>query len=113
METSCYKGFFHHWFLPSLLKYFKFRDSNILPWKVYTAKDFQLHKSSKTGKTGKHITAKSQTFNRTQNFLANVYIYPIPPINKIKTLQVVQNNMQGKLAAKPQKLQINHPLWHK
>ena len=69
METGCYKGFFQHWSLPNLLKYFKLRDSNILPWKVYTAKDFQLHKSSKTGKTGKHITAKSHTFNPTQIFL--------------------------------------------
>ena len=47
METGCYKGFFHHLCLPNLLKYFKLRDSNIIPWKVYTGKDFQLHKSSK------------------------------------------------------------------
>ena len=63
METGCYQCIFHHWSLPNLLKYFKLRDSNILPWKVYTAKDFQLHKHSNTGKTGKHITLKSHTFN--------------------------------------------------
>ena len=90
MKTGGYKGFFHDWCLPNLLKDFKLRDSNILHWKVYTAKDFQLQKASKTGKTGKDITVTSHIFNPTEIVFVNVYIYPFPPINKIKTLWVYQ-----------------------
>ena len=70
-------SFFHHWSLPNLLKYFKLRDSNILPWKVYTAKDFQLHESSKTGKIGKPITVKSNTFNPTPILFCKCVYLPL------------------------------------
>lgn len=52
METGCYTGFFNSWALGNVIKHYKLRDGNILPWKVYTSKDFILHKSSKSGKTG-------------------------------------------------------------
>ena len=83
------------------------------PFESVHCQRFPTSQSLKTGKTGKHITVKSHTFNPTQIVFVNVYIYPFPPINKIKTLQGVQNNMQGRLGTKGPKPQINHPLSHK
>ena len=66
METGCYTGFFNSWALANVTKHYKLRDGNILPWKVYTSKDFILHKSSKGGKTGtKQIISKALTLALT------------------------------------------------
>ena len=56
MESGSYEGYFHAVDLPKLLQHYTLHNSNILPWQVYTKKDFTLYKAQKaSSKTGKKL----------------------------------------------------------
>ena len=53
MEYGSYEGYFNAVRLPNLLKHYTLCNANVLPWQVYTDKDYTLYRANKcSSKTG-------------------------------------------------------------